>query len=53
MAKSKTPRRPPANPNKGKRAPMPTREEVLQFLTDNPDQSGKREVARAFGLKGQ
>ncbi|NKB53559.1 MAG: ribonuclease R [Rhizobiaceae bacterium] len=32
---------------------MPTREEVLQFITENPDKSGKREVARAFGLKGQ
>ncbi len=53
MAKSKTPRRSSANPNKGKRAPVPTRDEVLQFVTDNPDQSGKREVARAFGLKGQ
>ena len=53
MAKSKTPRRSSANPNKGKRAPTPTRDEVLQFITDNPDQSGKREVARAFGLKGQ
>ncbi len=53
MAKSKTPRRSSANPNKGKRAPIPTREEVLQFITENPDKSGKREVARAFGLKGQ
>ena len=53
VAKSKTSRRSSANPNKGKRAPMPTREAILQFITDNPDQSGKREVARAFGLKGQ
>lgn len=53
MAKSKTSRRSSANPNKGKRAPIPTREAILQFITDNPDQSGKREVARAFGLKGQ
>ena len=52
MAKSKTSRKKPANPNKGKRAPMPTREEVLKFITENPDKSGKREVARAFGLKG-
>ncbi|MEP1207948.1 MAG: ribonuclease R [Rhizobiaceae bacterium] len=32
---------------------MPTRDEVLQFITENPDRAGKREVARAFGLKGQ
>ncbi len=53
MAKSKTPKRPPANKDKGKRAPLPTREEVLAFITENPNQGGKREVARAFGLKGQ
>jgi len=53
VAKSKTPRKSPADKNKGKRSPMPTPEMVLAFITDNPDQSGKREVARAFGLKGQ
>lgn len=53
MAKSKTPKRPPANKDKGKRAPLPTCEEVLAFITENPNQGGKREVARAFGLKGQ
>ena len=53
MAKSKTPKRPPANKDKRKRAPLPTREEVLAFITENPNQGGKREVARAFGLKGQ
>jgi len=53
VAKSKTPKRPPANKDKGKRAPLPTREEVLAFITENPNQGGKREVARAFGLKGQ
>ena len=26
---------------------------MLEFLRENPDQSGKREIARAFGLKGQ
>jgi ribonuclease R len=30
----------------------PSRDEVLAWLTDNPDLSGKREIARAFGLKG-
>lgn len=32
---------------------MPDRAAVLTFLKDNPGQSGKRELARAFGLKGQ
>lgn len=53
MAKSKPSKRPVTNRDKGKRAPMPTRDEVLTFITENPDQAGKREVARAFGLKGQ
>jgi ribonuclease R len=30
----------------------PTTDEILSFLRDNPGQSGKREMARAFGLKG-
>jgi len=30
----------------------PTREQLLQFITENPDQAGKREIAKAFRLKG-
>jgi ribonuclease R len=30
----------------------PTREALLRFIAENPDQAGKREIARAFGLKG-
>ncbi len=30
--------------------PLPTREEIIQFISDNPGQSGKREIARAFRL---
>jgi len=29
----------------------PTREDVLRYITDNPDRAGKREIARAFNLK--
>ena len=32
---------------------MPDRQAVLDFIRDNPGQTGKREIARAFGLKGQ
>ena len=32
---------------------MPSPEELLEFLSENPKLSGKREIARAFGLKGQ
>lgn len=31
---------------------LPTPDEILSFLRDNPGKSGKREIARAFGLKG-
>ncbi|MCO5084978.1 MAG: ribonuclease R [Rhizobiaceae bacterium] len=29
-----------------------TREQILAYITENPDQAGKREIAKAFGLKG-
>ncbi|WP_425284958.1 ribonuclease R [Bauldia litoralis] len=32
--------------------PFPTREEVLAFIAENPGESGKREISRAFGIKG-
>src|SRR4051812_6789302 len=31
---------------------LPNQDEILAFLRDNPGQAGKREIARAFGLKG-
>jgi len=31
---------------------IPTREQILQFITDNPDRTGKRDLAKAFGIKG-
>lgn len=34
-------------------ARIPSREQVLEFITENPDSANKREIARAFGLKGQ
>ncbi|MBS9720493.1 ribonuclease R [Tianweitania sp. BSSL-BM11] len=30
----------------------PSRDQLLQFITENPDQAGKREIAKAFRLKG-
>jgi ribonuclease R len=36
----------------GGNAFRPTRDQLLQFITDNPDQAGKREIAKAFRLKG-
>ena len=32
---------------------LPTREQVLDFIQSSDEPAGKREIARAFGLKGQ
>jgi len=32
--------------------PIPTKEQILQWITDNPTQSAKRDIAKAFGIKG-
>ena len=32
---------------------FPTREEILSFIKDNPDKSSKRDISKAFGIKGQ
>ena len=31
---------------------LPTREELLAFVAENPGKAGKREIARAFGITG-
>jgi len=31
----------------------PSREDILRYITENPDRAGKREIARAFSLKGE
>ncbi|MEM7301207.1 MAG: ribonuclease R [Pseudomonadota bacterium] len=33
-------------------SPLPDQETLLKFIQENPDRAGKRELARAFGLKG-
>jgi ribonuclease R len=32
--------------------PLPTRDEVLAFIAEHPGAAGKRDIARAFGVKG-
>lgn len=32
---------------------LPSRQQVLDFIASSSDPAGKREIARAFGLKGQ
>jgi len=34
------------------KTPLPTRDEILKFIQESSTQVGKREIARAFGLKG-
>jgi ribonuclease R len=36
----------------GKQARFPTRQEILNFIRESPTPVGKREIARAFGIKG-
>ncbi|WP_309084566.1 ribonuclease R [Chelativorans sp.] len=31
---------------------LPSRDDILRFISENPDRAGKREIAKAFGLKG-
>ena len=35
-----------------KNGAIPSREQVLNYIAENPARSGKREIARAFGVKG-
>ena len=35
-----------------KQAPLPTREKILEFIRESPTPVGKREIARAFAIKG-
>jgi ribonuclease R len=44
MSKSKRPRSAPAK--------LPSKEEILDFLANADRKTGKREIARAFGIKG-
>ena len=32
--------------------PIPSKEELLDWIRENPELAGKREIARAFGIKG-
>lgn len=36
----------------GRSAHFPTRDEILRYIQDNPEHASKRDVARAFGIKG-
>ena len=36
----------------GSPAPFPTRDEILRFVRESPGKVGRREIARAFGIRG-
>ncbi|MGN6470436.1 MAG: ribonuclease R, partial [Rhizobiaceae bacterium] len=42
-----------AAPKPARAAYRPSRDDLLQFITDNPDRSGRRDLAKAFGLKNE
>jgi ribonuclease R len=35
-----------------KKATLPTKQQVLEFIRESPTPVGKREIARAFGISG-
>lgn len=43
----------PSSAQKNAGSRLPGREDILRFITENPDRAGKREIAKAFGLKGE
>jgi ribonuclease R len=44
--------RKPKSPGKKAERQPPSRDEILAFIAGNPGKAGKREIARAFGIKG-
>ncbi|WP_141049112.1 hypothetical protein, partial [Brucella melitensis] len=49
---ARTERRAATAQSKDSAAFLPTREEVLKYIEENPDRAGKRELAKAFNIKG-
>lgn len=45
-------KKPPAKSKTKAERPFPTREQILQYINENPDRAGKRDIARAFGVTG-
>src|SRR5205085_218700 len=52
-AREARPSRPPRNRSGKRSADLPSRKQVLDFIASSDQPAGKREIARAFGLKGQ
>lgn len=43
----------PKQTTNSKKHGLPTREQIIAFITESDQPAGKREIAKAFGLKGQ
>ncbi|WP_421859052.1 ribonuclease R [Oricola sp.] len=53
MAKARARRKGDPKPApRGRTAHLPTRDDVVAFIRDNPDRATRRDVAKAFNLKG-
>lgn len=42
-----------AKPNPAPPPGLPSRDQIMRFIEQSDQPAGKREIARAFGLKGQ
>ncbi|MEO1141698.1 MAG: ribonuclease R, partial [Pseudomonadota bacterium] len=52
MAKKLPPKKKKARAAKRAAAKTPSREQILKFLAENPQRTSKRDISRAFGIKG-
>ena len=52
MAKQIPPKKKKARAAKRAAAKVPSREQILKFLAENPQKTSKRDISRAFGIKG-
>ena len=53
MAKKRPPKKKAKLAAKRKAAATPSREQLLKFLAENPQKNSKRDISKAFGIKGQ
>ena len=44
--------KPPKQKHKSKNTPFPSKDEILAFIRDSKTQVGKRDIAHAFGIRG-
>jgi len=52
LAKNLPPKKKKARAAKRAAAKTPSREAILKFLADNPQRTSKRDISKAFGIKG-